>query len=143
MWKNLIAKLDAKCTFYPPASVDQIAEVERRLGLILPPDLVGLLQETNGVRGSDYLYDFLNTEQITKVNLQIRGWNVSSEIYMPLDCFLFFASPGNGDQFGYAITTGGQFANIHGWNHETDSRPFVAFHLAQFVEQWIQGKIKI
>ncbi|WP_025147863.1 MULTISPECIES: SMI1/KNR4 family protein [Bacillus] len=51
---------------------------------------------------------------------------------------------GNGDLFGYSILNGiVQRDDIHVWNHENDSRTWVAPSLETFMEWWESGKITI
>ncbi|AAS41993.1 hypothetical protein BCE_3082 [Bacillus cereus ATCC 10987] len=51
---------------------------------------------------------------------------------------------GNGDLFGYSILNGMvQRDDIYVWNHENDSRTWVAPSLKTFMEWWESGKITI
>ncbi len=66
-------------------------------------------------------------EQILKENLNLRSFNDFKDLYMPFNCLLFFADGGNGDLFGYAILNGViQKDDVYVWNHENDSRTWVA-----------------
>jgi len=61
---------------------------------------------------------------------------------MPFDCLLFFADAGNGDQFAFAILNGeSRRDDIFVWNHEDDSRCWVALRLDTFYEGWLTGRI--
>lgn len=53
MWRDLIQGLAAECKFNPPASPDDIADVENALGISSPLTLKELLEESNGVYGED------------------------------------------------------------------------------------------
>jgi hypothetical protein len=57
---------------------------------------------------------------------------------------LFFADAGNGDQFAFAVA-GGQVrrSDIFVWNHEDDSRTWLAKDLREYLEGWISGRITI
>ncbi len=66
---------------------------------------------------------------------------------MPFDCLLFFADGGNGDLFGYSILNGiVQRDDIYVWNHENDSRTWVAPSLKIFsgvVGEWKDNNLNI
>ena len=54
---------------------------------------------------------------------------------MPFDALLFVASVGNGDLFGYAVLNGTiQRDDIYVWDHEDDSRTWVASSLKDFIK---------
>ncbi|MNG40245.1 hypothetical protein D3C84_1287410 [compost metagenome] len=64
--------------------------------------------------------------------------------YEPFDSLLFVADAGNGDLFGYSIVDGAiPKEDIYTWNHEDDSRTWVAPSLKQFIEGWLKGEISI
>ena len=62
--------------FYPPASDDQIAGVERSLGIILPHDYCEFLKFSNGFDGciNDFFATFCSVEKIEEET----GWNKES-----------------------------------------------------------------
>jgi len=63
---------------------------------------------------------------------------------MPFDCLLFFADAGNGNQFAYLILNGEIRRNdVFVWNHENDSRVWVASSMKQFIEWWLNGTINV
>ena len=63
---------------------------------------------------------------------------------MPFDCMLFIGDAGDGDNFGYSIQQKRiRKTDIFSWNHEDDSRIWVAPNLEIFVKWWTSGKIKI
>ena len=49
MWRELILVLSDDCEFSPLATFTEILAVEESLGVKLPYELKGLLEETNGV----------------------------------------------------------------------------------------------
>lgn len=62
---------------------------------------------------------------------------------MPFDCLLFFADAGNGEQFAYSIQDGLiRKDDIYVWNHEDDSRTWVAPSLKKFIQWGLEGIIK-
>jgi hypothetical protein len=64
---------------------------------------------------------------------------------MPFDHLLFFGDAGNGDQFAFSIQADGAIhrPDVFAWNHEDDSRVWVAPTLKVFFERSLAGKIKI
>ena len=130
MWMKKIQDLNKDNPFAklnPPATDIQLTEIRSRLKVTIPEELEALLKETNG-DGST----FLSTEQIITTNVSLRAL----EDFMPLDVFLFFAENGCGDYFGYSIRKNGDMDNnIFMWDHESDSRKWVAQGLDQFIER--------
>lgn len=130
MWKSKILELNKDNPFSKlnhPATEARISEVSLKLKVKIPDELEALLKEVNGDGDT-----FLSTEQIIRDNLSLR----EMEDFMPLDVLLFFAENGCGDYFGYAIRKNGEIdSNIFMWDHESDSRKWVAQGLDQFIER--------
>lgn len=127
----------------PPASPAVLADVEAALNVALPAELRSLLEEMNGVRDRFSTF-ILSAEDIQETNLAFRNDTHYPELYMPFDCLLFFAEAGNGDMFAYAVLAGVvRMPDIFVWNHEDDSRCWVAPSLGKFVAGWVTGKIRV
>ncbi|AJH18413.1 SMI1/KNR4 family protein [Bacillus mycoides] len=143
MWKNTIRSISANLSLKNPATKDELAEVQKNLQLELPNDLYQLLQETNGIEG-EYGQFIWDASKIKIENMNMRNIIDFKDLYMPFDCLLFFADGGNGDLFGYSILNGiVQRDDIYVWNHENDSRTWVAPSLKIFMVWWESGKITI
>ncbi|GAB6549017.1 MULTISPECIES: SMI1/KNR4 family protein [Bacillus] len=143
MWKNTIHSISQNLSFNNPATKDELTDIQKCLHLEFPNDLYQLLQETNGVEGEygDFIW---STSKIKTENMNMRNIVDFKDLYMPFDCLLFFADGGNGDLFGYSILNGiVQREDIYVWNHENDSRTWVASSLETFMKWWESGKIKI
>jgi hypothetical protein len=126
----------------PPASPAVLADVEAALNVALPAELRSLLEEMNGVRDR-FSTLILSAEDIQETNLAFRNNADYSELYMPFDCLLLFARSGTGDMFAYAVLAGVvRMPDIYVWNHEDDSRCWVAPSLDIFIEWWVTGKIR-
>lgn len=83
-------------------------------------------------------------ENIVKTNLFLRNSDDMKESFMPIDCLLFFSDAGNGDYFGYPITNGDTWeTDIYVWNHEDNSRTWVASSLKNFLKIWISWQLSI
>jgi hypothetical protein len=143
-WQAFIENLEPDSTFHSPATPNEIADVETSLNVLLPNELKGLLQESNGVEGSYGLGLIWNVERIQKDNLFFRQFLDYKDIYMPFDHLLFFSDAGNCDLFAFGILNGKiQSGDIFVWNHEDDSRQWVAPSLEIYLEWWLTGRLKI
>lgn len=130
MWKEKIISLNADNSFSTitlPATTEQISCLETALKIKLPKDLKSFLEEVNGDGVT-----FLSVEQIIEDNLVLRNFDYC----MPLNCLLFFAENGCGDYFGYSISGNGEIGNnIFLWDHEYDSRKWIANGLEDFIRK--------
>lgn len=143
-WREYIQSITPAFAFHPPATLDEIVKEESSLGVVFPVDLRELLQETNGVEGSYGLGLIWNIERMQKDNLDFRRSTDFKNLYMPFNCLLFFADAGNGDQFAFRILNGEiRTSDIYVWDHEDDSRRWIAPSLDIYLEWWLKGKLKI
>lgn len=143
-WREFLGSLTPDFTLHSPASSEEIEKAESSLEVLFPNELKSLLQESNGIEGSYALGLIWEVERITKDNLFFRQFSDYKDLYMPFDHLLFFADAGNGDQFAFAILNGKiSKSDVYGWNHEDDSRQWVAPSLDRYLEWWLSGKIKI
>lgn len=143
MWKNTIHSISPNLSLKKTATKDELTDIQKCLHVELPNDLYQLLLETNGVEGEygDFIW---NASKIKTENMNMRNIVDFKDLYMPFDCLLFFADGGNGDLFGYSILNGiVQREDIYVWNHENDSRTWVAPSLETFMKWWESGKITI
>jgi hypothetical protein len=66
------------------------------------------------------------------------------ELYMSFADLVFFADAGNGDQFAFSVQSNQiRKPDTYAWNHENDSRVWVASSLRQYIEWWATGKIEL
>lgn len=144
MWRGILEKLSADLTFQPPASDSEIARITHDLGVQLPDELRETLSESNGVVGEYGLGLLWDGTRICEDNLRFRNSSDFPNLYMPFDNLLFFGDAGNGDQFAFTILRGGVTrSDIFVWNHEDDSRSWIAPSLKTFYEWWLTGKITV
>ena len=114
----------------------------------LPPELEELLLQTDGIQQTlnDMVIDDLiwPVERILETNLQYRTSSDLKDLYMSFDQLFFFSDAGNGDQFAF-INLEGRFPrnDVFVWNHEDDSRTWVAPDLKQFLAGWLNGRITV
>lgn len=145
MWKELIQQLTSDCKFFEPAFTGQIIAADSSLGVEMPADLRGLLCETNGVQGEYGLGLVWSLDRIVEDNLMFRQNANFRDIYMPFDQLLFFADAGNGDQFAFPVPANGVIhrPDVFVWNHEDDSRSWVANSLRDYLDRWLSGRLTV
>ena len=143
-WKERIEVICAQANFSEPAEEHGLFAAETQLGMRLPQSLRELLAESNGVRGEYDLALIWPIERIVADNRSFRESKSFRTLYMPFEGLLFFADAGNGDQFAFAVA-GGQVRrpDIFVWNHEDDSRTWLAKNLHEYLEGWVSGRIAI
>lgn len=143
MWRERLRELSSHLTFTAAASEDTLRAAEHELRLELPRELRALLQESDGVLGEYELGLVWRTARILSDNRTFRTYAEFRPLYMPFDALLFFGDAGNGDPFAYAINDGEVRRNdIFVWDHENDSREWVAPSLEKYFEWWLAGRIK-
>jgi hypothetical protein len=143
MWKSLVAGLYPDHVFGQAASDADLSAVADELRVSLPTDLLALLGESNGIQGLYGLGLVWPTARIIADNLAFRTSVDFRGLYMPFDHLLFFGDAGNGDQFAFAILDGSiRKADVFAWDHENDSRTWVAPDLRRYLEWWADGRIK-
>ena len=143
-WRARISSLSAATQFAEPSSPDEIANLESALEVRLPGELRGVLEETDGIVGEYGLGLVWSVSRIQQDNLVFRQSADFRELYMPFDCLLFIADAGNGDQFAYSIVGGAiRRADIFAWDHENDSRRWVAPNLSTYLDWWLTGRLTL
>ncbi len=145
MWKEYFQGLTQNCEVAPPATVSQFAIAESSLKVAVPRPLCELLSECNGVAGEYGEGLVWSIERIIEDNLAFRANVDFRELYMPFDNLLFFADASNGDLFAFPIDGDGTIHRfeVFAWNHETDSRTWVAPSLKIHLDSNLSGKIRV
>ncbi|MET8896533.1 SMI1/KNR4 family protein [Streptomyces albogriseolus] len=90
----------------------------------MPAQLGAPLQETDGVAdayGTDVVWPL---EHIVEQNVLFWSGEACAGLCMPFDPLLFFGDNGGGDQ--YALVVEPERDAVFVWDHETDSRVWVA-----------------
>src|SRR5262245_45741175 len=141
MWRERIAGWTDQATFQQGASDAASRACEAAVDQRLPRDLVDLLQDSNGVEGQYGLGLVWPVERIQADNVRFRTDATIASLYMPFEPLLFFADAGNGDQFAFVMRD--RPADVFVWDHETDSRTWIAPSLASYLEWWLDGRITI
>ncbi|MFE5586276.1 SMI1/KNR4 family protein [Kitasatospora sp. NPDC056531] len=141
IWTELIDALPGEMTLHPPAPEPALMEAQQLLGRPLPDELAALLRESNGVEAEYWLELIWPIERIVTDNLVLRSDADLAKLYMPFDPLLFIGDAGNGDQFALVPHT--RRPDVFAWDHENDSRTWVAPSLAKYLDWWLTGKIKL
>ncbi|GHD08737.1 SMI1/KNR4 family protein [Streptomyces violarus] len=141
MWIELVEGLPGAAVFQAPASEPALLRCASSLGHPLPADLVALLRECDGIEGEYEAGLIWSAERIASENRTLRDDSELATLYMPFDPLLFFADADNGDLF--ALLPGLRRPDVFVWNHEDDSRTWVAPSLAKYLEWWLTGQIKL
>ncbi len=128
-------------TFADAVDQSDLDAAAAALGAPLPADLVGLLSETNGVSGEFGLGLVWPLARIVEDNLLFRHTDKFVGLYMSFEPLLFFGDAGNGDQFGYSWTTSS--CELYAWDHEDDSRRWIAPTLERYLIGWLDGTIRL
>jgi len=143
MWRELVERWYPVHEFRPGATSEALTAAEQRIGHQLPGDLRELLAETDGVRGSYGLGLIWPIERIVDENLMLRSEPDFRDLSMPFEPLLFFGDAGNGDLFAFRLVSVLWDRDVYAWNHENDSRVWVASSLAQYLEWWSDGRITV
>ncbi|MEU0465173.1 SMI1/KNR4 family protein [Amycolatopsis sp. NPDC006131] len=125
-------------TFRPPATEAELQACEATLGHAIPDELRRLLAETNGIVDEMESPLLWNTQRISAENVYFRTSPDVQGLYMPFEGLVFFSDAGNGDQFGVSLSVGNE---VYAWDHEDDSRMWVAQTVLDFLQGWMTGTI--
>lgn len=130
-------------TLSKPATDIEIFQCEQALGVILTQPLLDIFKTSNGVYGEFESGLIWTLERIINDNILFWNSNNFNELYMPFQHMLFIADAGNGDQFFTPLYNKKILRNdVYVWNHEDDSRTWVAPSIQKYIEWWLGGKIK-
>ncbi|MFI2078677.1 SMI1/KNR4 family protein [Streptomyces triculaminicus] len=131
MWREAAGQTFSEAGFRDPVTAARLAAAEQQLGCGLPAELVSLLQETDGIAGHHGVDTVWPLQQIVEDNLRFWTDGSLAGLYMPFGAFLFFGDNGGGDQFAFVRTP--PRPDIFVWQHEDDSRRWVARDLQDYL----------
>ena len=148
-WQKIINEIDNHPTkFQANKPLQKASKISSEFNLELPIELLEFHEETNGISemmDDEKIGDLIwGIESVITENKEFRTNQSFKELYMSFDCLLFIGDAGNGDNFGYSIQENKiRKTDIYAWNHEDDSRIWVAPDLEMLIRWWASGKIKI
>ncbi|MEU4228909.1 SMI1/KNR4 family protein [Nonomuraea sp. NPDC026600] len=131
-----------KLTVGSPAVSESIAGIEDAIGRPVPEALAQLLRETDGIEDEYGSHIVCPAKLIREHNQSLRTSPGFRELYMPFDGLLFFGEAGNGDLFGVPLLDGEGRSDVYVWDHEDDSRSWVASDLQQYIDWSLIGRIQ-
>ena len=129
-----------EATMSAPASEADLQRCSELLGHPLPPALVELLRESDGIVGEYGLGLLWPASRVGQDNHLFRTDGSFRDLYMSFDDMVFFADAGNGDQFAVSMRGPG---DVFVWNHEDDSRIWVAPTPIDYLKRWMTGELKV
>ncbi|MCX4804237.1 SMI1/KNR4 family protein [Streptomyces sp. NBC_01214] len=131
MWRETASQAFPGVGFREPSHAPELAEAERRLGRGIPPELKQLLLESNGVIGQSSVDTVWAIDRIVEQNLLFWSDPSFARSYMSFEALLFFGDNGGGDQFAFVQMP--RRPDVFVWEHETDSRRWVAGGLRDYL----------
>jgi hypothetical protein len=136
MWKEAAFQAFPEAEFRDPVDAAAVNAAEQRLGCALPAELRNVVLETDGIIGHYGTDTLWSLQRIVEQNLLFWSSATYAELYMPFDALLFFGDNGAGDQFAFVRTP--RRPDIFVWEHEDDSRRWVASGLADYLTRSLQ-----
>jgi len=144
----------SKPRFSPPASAEDIAAAERRLGRKFPPSLTALLMEADGVMnmmsvgGGDYFEEFWlvwPTERLVEESLEDRSESVGTPQDDDPSEVVFFAGAGvDGILFGFPPADGDTCdTKVVVWHPLGGTVSDLADSLEDYLQGWLAGRITV
>lgn len=123
----------------PPVTKNDLCKAEKTLNILFPNELKELLLETNG---DSFL--LLSIKSIIRDNLDFRSMNpeiIEPELFN-FSKFLFFATNGCGDYYGYKIENNAiTSTSIFVFDHEEYDSRIVAADAAELIRLYYQDQI--
>ncbi|MEU9112843.1 SMI1/KNR4 family protein [Streptomyces sp. NPDC048483] len=131
MWREIARQAFPDVEFSEPVNSAMMVAAEQRLGCPIPSKLVSLLRETDGIVGHYGVETIWPLDQIVDQNMHFWSDRTFADLYMPFDALLFIGDNGGGDQFAFVRTP--SRPDIFVWEHEDDSRRWVARDLQDYL----------
>jgi SMI1-KNR4 cell-wall len=120
MWRELVSEFP-EAELHDPTARDALATLEGQLGQRLPDSLRELLTEANGIEADYGVETVWTTEKNPRREPAIPPQHRISQSAFEV---LLFRRQGGGDQFAFVRTPARD--DFFVWDHETDSRTWVA-----------------
>ncbi|GGW58534.1 SMI1/KNR4 family protein [Streptomyces lucensis JCM 4490] len=131
MWRQAATAVFPDVGFRRPVQASELVAAQTRLRRTLPAELRQLLLESDGVIGHLHVDTIWPLDQIVERNLLFWSDQTFTQLYMPFDALLFFGDNGGGDQFAFVQKP--ERPDIFVWEHESDSRRWVANNLQDYL----------
>jgi len=144
MYRELILELTQDNEYVkiqPPCLENEIDNAEKVVGYPFPKELRALLRELNGDK-----YLLLSAKEIVeqaKLNKEIQEEYSDEEFAKELDRFIFFATNGCGDYYGYHADSDGVLDEtaIYIWQHEDYCWKQAATNMRELITRYYNDEI--
>ena len=140
MYKELLEKLTAGnrwAKVQPPCPEEDIQKVEKYVGFPFPEELKALLRETNG--DGWFLLSAERIQEHVKTNQEIYPEYLEpDEFEEKVNRFVYFATNGCGDYYGYRVLENGMTDDsaIYVWEHELFETREVAKDITDLITRY-------
>lgn len=153
MYRELVSALTSEIEWVkiqPPCPEEELQQAEQAVGYAFPAELRAMLREMNGDRwcllSAREIIE--NVERNRKYYRPLFETDFTPEDYTErVDRFIFFATNGCGDYYGYRVRPDGAAdgTEIDIWEHEELGEPCcwhrVAGNLAEFITRYYHSEI--
>ena len=140
MYKELLEKLTAGnrwANVQPPCPEEDIQKAEKYVGFPFPEELKALLRETNG--DGWFLLSAERIQEHVKTNREIYPEYLEpDEFEEKVNRFVYFATNGCGDYYGYRVLENGMTDDsaIYVWEHELFETREVAKDITDLITRY-------
>ena len=140
MYKELLEKLTAGNRWakaQPPCPEEDIQKAEKYVGFPFPEELKALLRETNG--DGWFLLSAERIQEHVKTNREIYPEYLEpDEFEEKVNRFIYFATNGCGDYYGYRVLENGMTDDsaIYVWEHELFETREVAKDITDLITRY-------
>lgn len=113
-----------------PIEDAELGDIQQALSWRMPGALRDLLLECDGLTAWSAGYVWPG-RRILEMDVEFRSNQEFRHLYLPFDGLMFFGDNGGGDQFAF-VDRGGR-SDVFVWEHEDDSRRWIANDLEDFL----------
>lgn len=146
MYKDILTELIKNIKYAklsPPCTYEEIAKTEEFIGHKFPSDLKELYLETDG---DNFLLLSLSRimENVSLNREYLREFFENEEEYNEkIDNYIFFATNGCGDYYGYKVDMQNitDASKIYFWEHEDFESKIVAENLTELIKKYYNDEI--
>jgi hypothetical protein len=133
MWIELISSLSEDVDLAGPGCEQEMRAAEAVLGHPLPTALKELWRVADGARDKYGAGIVGSVGEVVDRNLEFRSSVDFRGLYMPFDPLLLFGESSSGDLYAFVVKP--ERPDIFVWDHESDSRRWVANNLEDYLRR--------
>jgi hypothetical protein len=130
VWRERVIELSPDAKLGALADLVRLRDVQASLSWTMPDSLQGLLLECDGLTAwsAEYVW---SAQRLLEMDREFQSNQAFGKLYLPFDGLMFFGDNGGGDQFAFVDRVGRP--DVFVWEHEDDSRRWVANDLEDFL----------